>query len=54
MRLLLKRYAKICQHKILEIKMNHPKHERTLVIIKPDGIQRSLVGEIVKRYEQIG
>lgn len=34
--------------------MNHPKHERALVIIKPDGIQRSLVGEIVKRYEQIG
>jgi nucleoside-diphosphate kinase len=33
---------------------NHPKHERTLVIIKPDGIQRSLVGEIIKRYEQIG
>src|SRR5216684_6767491 len=34
--------------------MKHPKHERTLVIIKPDGVQRSLVGEIVKRYEQAG
>jgi len=34
--------------------MNHPKEERTLIIIKPDGIQRSLVGEIIKRYEQIG
>ncbi|OHA17335.1 MAG: hypothetical protein A3C79_03390 [Candidatus Taylorbacteria bacterium RIFCSPHIGHO2_02_FULL_45_28] len=33
---------------------NHPKYERTLVIIKPDGIQRSLVGEVIKRYEQIG
>jgi len=32
----------------------HPKHERTLVIIKPDGIQRTLIGEIVKRYEQSG
>ncbi len=32
----------------------HPKHERTLVVIKPDGIQRSLIGEIVKRYEQSG
>jgi nucleoside-diphosphate kinase len=32
----------------------HPKKERTLVIIKPDGVQRSLIGEIVKRYEQIG
>ncbi|MDD5527370.1 MAG: nucleoside-diphosphate kinase [Patescibacteria group bacterium] len=30
------------------------KRERTLVIIKPDGIQRSLVGEIVGRYERVG
>ena len=34
--------------------MTHPKEERTLVIIKPDGIQRSLVGEIIKRYEGVG
>jgi len=34
--------------------LNHPKFERTLVIIKPDGIQRSLIGEIIKRYEQTG
>lgn len=33
---------------------NHPSKERTLVIIKPDGIQRSLVGEIVRRYERTG
>lgn len=32
----------------------HPKHERTLVVIKPDGIQRTLVGEIVGRFERIG
>ncbi|HEX7724337.1 MAG TPA: nucleoside-diphosphate kinase [Candidatus Paceibacterota bacterium] len=32
----------------------HYKHERTMVIIKPDGIQRSLMGEIIKRYEQVG
>ena len=30
------------------------KEERTLVIIKPDGIQRSLVGEIIKRIERTG
>lgn len=29
-------------------------HERTLVIIKPDGIQRSLVGDVVHRFERIG
>lgn len=34
--------------------MAHPKYERTLIIIKPDGIQRSLMGEIIGRYEQIG
>ena len=34
--------------------MTHPKEERTLAIIKPDGIQRSLVGEIIKRYERVG
>ena len=34
--------------------MAHHKEERTLVIIKPDGVQRTLVGEIIKRYEQIG
>ena len=32
----------------------HFKHEKTLVIIKPDGVQRSLIGEIIKRYERIG
>lgn len=34
--------------------MAHPKTERTLVIVKPDGIQRALIGEIVKRYERLG
>lgn len=34
--------------------MSHPKKEQTLVIIKPDGIQRSLVGEIIGRFERIG
>lgn len=34
--------------------MSHPKHEKTLVLIKPDGIQRSLIGEIVQRYERSG
>ena len=28
--------------------------ERTLVIIKPDGVERRLTGEIIKRFEQIG
>lgn len=32
----------------------HFKDERTLVFIKPDGVQRSLIGEIIKRFEQVG
>ena len=32
----------------------HPKLERTLVLIKPDGIQRALIGEIIMRYERLG
>ena len=34
--------------------MSDLKTERTLVIIKPDGVQRTLVGEIVGRYERLG
>jgi nucleoside-diphosphate kinase len=34
--------------------MTHPKKERTLVIIKPDAIQRTLAGEIIHRYERAG
>lgn len=32
----------------------HLSKERTLVIIKPDGVQRTLIGEIIRRYERIG
>jgi len=34
--------------------MSHPKTEKTLIIIKPDGIQRTLIGEIIGRYERMG
>jgi nucleoside-diphosphate kinase len=34
--------------------MQHPSDERTLVIVKPDGVQRGLVGEIIKRFENVG
>ena len=33
---------------------SHPRYERTLTIIKPDGIQRGLVGEVIRRYERTG
>ncbi|VVB78223.1 Nucleoside diphosphate kinase [uncultured archaeon] len=28
--------------------------EQTLVLIKPDGVQRGLVGEVIRRFEQRG
>lgn len=34
--------------------MSHPKEEKTLVLLKPDAIQRNLLGEIIKRFENKG
>src|SRR3989338_953228 len=34
--------------------VGHLKKEHTLVIIKPDGVQRALMGEIIRRYERTG
>lgn len=34
--------------------MINPKKEHTLVILKPDAVQRGLVGEIIKRIENTG
>jgi nucleoside-diphosphate kinase len=31
-----------------------PNQERTFVILKPDTVQRSLVGEVIKRFEKTG
>ena len=28
--------------------------ERTLVLVKPDGVQRGLIGEVINRLEQRG
>lgn len=33
---------------------SNPEKERTFIMIKPDGVQRGLIGEIVKRFEQKG
>lgn len=30
------------------------KNEKTFVIIKPDGVQRTLIGDIIHRFERIG
>ena len=30
------------------------KQEKSLVLVKPDGVQRGLVGEAIRRYEQCG
>lgn len=32
----------------------HPREERTFVMVKPDGVKRGLTGEIIRRMEQRG
>lgn len=32
----------------------HPKKERTFIILKPDAVQRGIVGDVIKRFERIG
>ncbi len=34
--------------------MSQPVHEKSLIIIKPDAVQRNLIGEIVGRFERKG
>lgn len=34
--------------------MSHPKKERTFVAVKPDGVQRGLIGEVISRFERVG
>ena len=34
--------------------MQKPREEKTLIIIKPDALNRSLVGQIITRFEQKG
>ena len=34
--------------------IKHPKKERTFVILKPDAVQRGLMGDIITRFEKVG
>lgn len=34
--------------------MMHPKEEKTLILIKPDGVKRGLIGEIISQMEKRG
>lgn len=34
--------------------MSHPKEEKTVLLIKPDGVKRGLIGEILSRIERRG
>ncbi|GFS69821.1 nucleoside diphosphate kinase [Trichonephila clavipes] len=30
------------------------KHERTLIVVKPDGVQRNMVGRVITKFEEKG
>lgn len=32
----------------------HPREETTFLMIKPDGVRRGLIGEVIKRIERVG
>lgn len=34
--------------------MTHKKEEQTLIVFKPDAVQRGIVGEILSRFEKVG
>ncbi len=34
--------------------MQHPKQERTFLLVKPDGVLRGLTGEVIRRIERRG
>lgn len=34
--------------------MQHPSKERTLIVLKPDAVQRGITGEIISRFERTG
>jgi len=34
--------------------MKHQKEEQTLIVFKPDAVQRGIVGEILSRFERVG
>ena len=36
------------------MKLNRPEEEMTFCMVKPDGVTRGLIGEVVRRFEQRG
>lgn len=41
-------------HLLAKLVMASPNEERSFIMVKPDGVQRGLVGEIIKRFEAKG
>ncbi len=42
------------QRLVYLLSMSYLKEEKTLILIKPDGVKRGLIGEIIRRIEQRG
>ncbi|XP_060921918.1 nucleoside diphosphate kinase 3 isoform X1 [Labrus mixtus] len=58
-----KRSQRVLQHELEDLVVKHVRiedsgwtgvNERTFLAVKPDGVQRRLVGEIVRRFERKG
>lgn len=48
------RFLQNCEFKILESPLKEEILEKTFVMIKPDGVKKGLVGEIISRFEKRG
>jgi len=44
----------ICGAEIPHVGIPGTRHERTFIAIKPDGVERNLIGEIISRFEKRG
>jgi hypothetical protein len=56
---LKRKYERLFKYDCLDVGFYNNKHstmtdERTYIMVKPDGLQRGLVGEIISRFEKRG
>src|SRR3990167_971365 len=42
------------KEKLIVYILNNMNKQKALIIIKPDGVQRGLLGKIISRFEQVG
>ena len=44
----------MCAAEVPDVQLQTPQKERTFIMIKPDGVQRGMIGSILARFEKRG